>query len=261
MKVDLMLLNFASFGAEIGVPLVIVHGLFGAARNWRALARNLAKDRWVVTVDMRNHGQSFWDTDNSYAVMAEDLAQLIAHLGGKADVLGHSMGGKASMVLALTSADAIRNLIIADIAPVKYTHTQSKNIAIMREAPIDRMTRRSEAQAYLQDTLGEPTLAAFLSQNLVFEDCGPRWQINLQALDENMDAIIGFPSLDVSFSGPTMAIRGGNSTYVTAAGQAELARLFPNLTVSTLEGTGHWLHAEKPHEFIEMVDGFLKSHP
>ncbi len=119
-------------------PLLIAHGLFGSGRNWGVIARRLADRRDVVAVDMRNHGDSPRFATQGYPEMAADLAEVIEHLGGRADVLGHSMGGKAAMMLALTRGDLVRKLVIADIAPVAYTHEQVQNVAAMRSVPLDR---------------------------------------------------------------------------------------------------------------------------
>jgi len=123
------MLKIQSFGNKSNFPdLLIVHGLFGSGRNWRAIARNISTDRQVHIVDMRNHGESFWNDDNSYESMAEDLKEVISSLEGPVDVLGHSMGGKASMVLAINNPNLITKLLIVDIAPTQYKHDQSMNI-------------------------------------------------------------------------------------------------------------------------------------
>lgn len=252
-----MILNSYSFGDETGTPLVIVHGLFGSARNWHSLARNLARDRWVVSVDLRNHGNSGWSDSNSYSDLAADLGETIDGLGGQAAVLGHSMGGKTAMMLAATAPEKIERLIIADIAPVTYAHDQSNNIAIMQTLPLGEITRRSEAQAWLHQRTEDPSLAAFFSQSLEFQDGQARWLLHHEALAAHMSDIVGFPDVDFCFEGPTLAIRGGASDYVDANGQSALEKKFPQLTIATIPHAGHWLHAEKPKEFLSIVKDFL----
>lgn len=254
-----MLLNSFNFGEETGTPLMIVHGLFGSARNWHSLARNIAQDRWVVSVDLRNHGKSFWDDANSYHDMAEDLAKVIKSIGGKADVLGHSMGGKATMTLAEIAPELLDRLIIADIAPVVYAHSQSDKIAIMKKLPLGNISRRTEAQKWLEEATGDAALASFFSQSLEIEEGTARWMLNLDVLATYMDQIIGFPDLEGQFDRPVLAIRGGASDYVTQAGVQKMTRLFPNLTVETIPDAGHWLHAEKPKAFLSTVKQFLKT--
>lgn len=251
------LLETTSYGEQVGVPLLIVHGLFGAGRNWRALARHFSRRRWVLTVDLRNHGNSFWDASNSYTDLAADLVSVIAAHGGIADVLGHSMGGKAGMVLALQHPDLVRRLLIADIAPVAYGHTQIDNIKAMQSVPLDQITRRSEADALLAEMVPEPAVRAFLLSSLQIGADGNRWVLNLQALAENMTAIIGFPDGDGRFGGAAHFIHGGASDYVKPDYHAYIYQLFPRADFHEIAGAGHWLHAEKPREFIGIVEGLL----
>ena len=161
------MLNATSLG-EGGTPLLIVPGLFGSARNWRVLQKRFAETRQVIAVDMRNHGDSFWHDDNSYEALAADLGEVIEAYGGRADVLGHSMGGKASMVLALTAPEKLRRLIIADIAPLAYGHTQAGHIEAMKSVDMSVVTRRLEADKQLAKFVTDPALRAFF--------LGRRWR-------------------------------------------------------------------------------------
>jgi esterase len=252
------MLNFHTFGEESAKPtLLIVHGLFGSARNWRAIARHFSKTRRVITVDMRNHGDSFWHDDNSYHDMADDLAAVIKHHGRKMDVLGHSMGGKASMVLALENPELVHHLIVADIAPVTYTHDQVSNVKIMQSMPLNTIESRSEADKILAHDIEEPAVRAFFLQSLILSDDGNSWQLNLDALEQNMDSIVGFPKISGQYDGGTLIIRGGASPYVTSAGLDVVAKHFPHYHMQTIPEAGHWLHAEKPREFIATVAGFI----
>ncbi len=252
------LLNTTIYGSGDGVPLLIVHGLFGSGRNWRALAKQFARERTVVTVDMRNHGASFWHDGNTYDDLAGDLAAVVAEHGGVADVLGHSMGGKAAMVLALSHPELVNRLVVADIAPVAYEHSQISNIDVMRRVPLDRISRRSEAELIMAELLPEPTVRAFLLQSLILAGDGNRWQLNLDALADNMEAIIGFPHLDARFERPTYFVFGGASDYVAPEHSDEIKRLFADTYFFEIEGAGHWLHAEKPREFIAQINGILE---
>ncbi len=255
------LLNTTAYGNGDGVPLLIVHGLFGSGRNWRALAKRFAHDRAVVTVDMRNHGESFWHDSNTYEDMAGDLAAVISAIGGRADVLGHSMGGKAAMVLALTQPSLVRRLIVADIAPVPYAHSQISNIDVMRNVPLGGLTRRSEAEKFMVKTVAEPSVRAFLLQSLVITESENRWQLNLDALAENMDSIIGFPPMAAQFGGPAHFVSGTASDYVSPGSLPEIRRLFRAPSFYEIEGAGHWLHAEKPREFIRQINSILAFQP
>ena len=148
-------------------PLVIAHGLLGAGRNWGALAKRLAKRRKVIVADLRGHGDSPWSDDVSYPAMAGDLAETIgAEAGGRADVLGHSMGGKVAMTLALAQPSRLRKLIVADVAPVVYDHSHADTLAAMAALDLSRITRRADADRALRDSIPNAALRAFVAQNL-----------------------------------------------------------------------------------------------
>ncbi|RMF36158.1 MAG: alpha/beta fold hydrolase [Alphaproteobacteria bacterium] len=245
------------FGAGDGPPLVIAHGLFGSARNWRAIARALGRHRRVVALDMRNHGASFHAPGQSYAEMAGDLARVIAAKGGRADLMGHSMGGKAAMVLALTRPELVRRLIVADIAPVAYNHSHIDQIEAMRGLDLRGITRRSEADARLAAVVPDAAVRAFLLQSLDLGEGGPRWTLNLDALARAMPELVGWPEIPGRFDGPALFLRGADSDYVRREHEAVIRALFPAATIETLPGAGHWLHAEKSREFIAAVERFL----
>ncbi len=250
------MLNTVELG-EGDVPLIIVHGLFGSARNWRVLQKRLAARRRVIAVDLRNHGDSFWNADHSYEALADDLAAVIEAAGGVADVLGHSMGGKAAMLLALTRPEMVRRLIVADIAPVAYGHTQAGHIEAMKAVDMAAVSRRSEADRQLAAHVPNAPLRAFFLQSVALGEHGARWKLNLEALGENMPAIMGFPAVAGQFDGPVLMLRGANSDYVKPEMRAEILRLFPQAEFADIEGAGHWLHAENPRAFQAAVEGFL----
>ncbi|NNU81573.1 alpha/beta fold hydrolase [Halovulum dunhuangense] len=247
------MLNMIDHPGPGSVPLVIAHGLFGSARNWNVIAKRLSDARRVVAVDMRNHGDSFHHPDHGYEAMATDLARVIEHLGGKADLLGHSMGGKAAMVLALTRPELLRHLIVADIAPVPYSHTQAHVVEALRAVDLSMVSRRSDADAQLKSSLPDAMLRAFLLQSLSLDDGAPRWRLNLAALADQMPRIIGFPEIDARHDGEMAFLRGGASDYVSDARLDALRGYFPKARILTMEGRGHWLHAEDPRGFEAMV--------
>ena len=252
------MLKLVKMGDEAGgAPLLIVHGLFGSARNWRVLQKRLAEQRPVIAVDLRNHADSFWDADNSYQALAADLAEVIAAHGGVADVLGHSMGGKAAMVLALTKPELVRRLMVADIAPTAYGHTQLPFIDAMQAVDLAGVTRRSEVDKQLAVTVESPALRAFFLQSLELEPTGARWKLNLAALRAEMPKIMGFPAVDAVYQGAALFLRGENSDYIMPEHHPEILRLFPEAEFQSLEGAGHWLHAERPREFLQAVEAFL----
>ncbi|WP_347310579.1 alpha/beta fold hydrolase [Defluviimonas sp. SAOS-178_SWC] len=252
------MLNYTDHGTPSGLPtLLIVHGLFGSARNWGAVARRLADARRVVTVDMRNHGESFHADGHGYADLASDLAKIITEIGAPVDVVGHSMGGKAAMQLALTRPDLVNRLIVADIAPVAYGHSQAHLTRAMRALDLTGLTARGDADRRLQAFVDDPGLRAFLLQSLDLKGEVPRWRLNLDVLEREMDRITGWPGTDGRFGGPTLFLTGALSDYVRPEHRPEIKRLFPNARFAKLPGAGHWLHADKPREFEAAVRAFL----
>ncbi|OWY03285.1 alpha/beta fold hydrolase [Thioclava sp. IC9] len=244
-------------------PLIIAPGLFGSARNWTAIAKRLSADRPVIALDMRNHGDSFWDDDHSYEAMAGDIAEVIEANGGVADVLGHSMGGKAAMTLALTRPERVEHLIVADIAPENYDHGDNHTALIeaMQEMDISDLTSRSTADERLGEQVFDPGTRAFLLQSLVLRDGPPRWKFNLAALKANMDSILGWPETleGKQFDGPTLFLSGADSHYVQPEMHERIRGFFPQARFEEVDNAGHWLHAEKPREFEADVARFLNS--
>lgn len=238
--------------ALVGPALLIAHGLFGSGRNWGAIARRLADARPVLTVDMRNHGASPWYPTHSYADMAADLAQVL-EATGPADVLGHSMGGKAAMVLALTRPDLVRRMIVVDIAPVAYGHSQQPQIAAMRRVDLAQVASRAEAMAMMQAET--PEIAAFLLQSLDME--ARAWRLNLDVLEREMPGIVGFPAFTGHYDGPVLFLSGAQSSYVRQEHHARIVDLFPAARFQVIAGTGHWLHAEKPRGVEAALRTFL----
>ena len=251
------MLHTVHHGEATGTPLLIAPGLFGSARNWNVIAKRLSAHRPVIAVDMRNHGDSFHANTNSYHDMAADLAEVIAANGGQADVLGHSMGGKAAMVLALTRPDLLRKLIVADIAPVTYFHDQGDKIAALKAVDLSRVTRRRDAEEQLMAAIPDPQLRAFLLQSLSLTGDAPEWKLNLDALAAEMPKIMSFPDIDGQFAGDTLFLRGANSSYVRPEYEPAIRALFPNARIETIADAGHWLHAEQPRAFEEAVNRFL----
>ena len=233
-------------------PLLIAHGLFGSARNWGVIARRLSDARQVITVDMRNHGESPWHDTHSYPELAADLAEVLEKVG-PADVIGHSMGGKAAMVLALTVPHLVRGLLVSDIAPVGYGHTQMPLIDAMRSVDLTAVNKRSDALGQLAGI--EPDVAAFLLQSL--DVARKRWRLNLDVLASEMPAIMGFPQIEGVFSGPSLFLSGAESDYVLPAHRPVIKGLFPSARFAKIPQAGHWLHAERPRAFEAAARAFL----
>ncbi|WP_300059555.1 alpha/beta fold hydrolase [uncultured Roseobacter sp.] len=251
------MLTYSEFGPADAPITLILHGLYGSGRNWGVIAKRLSDNLRVITPDLRNHGQSPWDDSHSYDDMAADLATLIRHLGAPAHVVGHSMGGKAAMVLAHRHPELVGRLIVADIAPVAYSHSQIQFIHAMRAVDLTTVTRRSDAEAQLGAQGVEPALQSFFTQSLDVAE--KRWRLNLDTLAAEMDRILGFPELDGQFDGPALFLSGADSDYVTADHRPRIKSLFPRARFAKLPGAGHWLHADKPREFEAAVRTFLTA--
>ncbi|UWP89792.1 alpha/beta fold hydrolase [Aliiroseovarius crassostreae] len=250
------MLEFQTFGVDDTLPpILIAHGLFGSGRNWGVIAKRLSNARRVIAVDMRNHGNSPWSDSHSYADLAGDLAEVITAIGGTADLIGHSMGGKAAMVLALSHPTLLRRLLVADIAPVGYGHSQTPLIDAMRRIDLSQIEKRSDADRLLATDVEDASIRAFLLQSL--DVAAKRWRLNLDALERNMAGIVGFPDVTGQFASPTLFLSGANSDYVLRDHRPQIKSLFPNAHQAKIPDAGHWLHAEKPRAFEAAVRAFL----
>ncbi len=246
-----------------GPALIILHGLFGSARNWSTIARHLASSHRVIALDLRNHGDSPWAGTMTYAEMAEDVAEFIAASGlDRPSVLGHSMGGKVAMTLALGRHVALGKLVVVDIAPVPYDGGFGDYVEAMSAVDLRSVDRRADADAALAGTVDDPALRAFLLQNLIARDGSYVWRINLPAIGAGLPGLSDFSLTDPAsaFAGAALFIAGGRSRYVAAGHHATIRRLFPGAEISVLDGAGHWPHAEQPEKFIALVAPFLDRH-
>ena len=241
------MLNYMTFGDEKSPPVMIVHGLYGSGRNWGVIAKRLSDQFFVITVDLRNHGDSPWLDTHNYHVMADDLVEVINSLNIKPNVIGHSMGGKAAMVLALKRPKLVRNLIIADIAPVKYEHDQSQFIEAMQKVDLSKVEKRSDATLALSKFVEDKSLQNFFTQSLDIK--AKRWKLNLKVLRSEMSEILSFPKIESEFSGHSLFLKGEKSDYIKSEHRKLIKSLFTKARFATFKEAGHWLHAEKPREF------------
>jgi len=252
------MLNTLSYGNSTQLPdLLIVHGLYGSARNWSVISKRMSDSRRVIAVDQRNHGDSPWFDTHSYLDMAQDLAQVVEHNGAPMDIVGHSMGGKAVLILALTRPDLVKRLLVADIAPVAYGHDQSQYIQAMQSIDLTHMEKRSEVAQALSKHVTDPALQSFFTQSL---DLGnKRWKLNLDVLQRDMHHVLGFPEVTGSFDKPTLFLSGANSQYVLPDHRPKIKALFPNAVFAKIPNAGHWLHAEQPRAFEQTLRVFFND--
>lgn len=248
-----------------GPPVVILHGLFGAGANWTTLAKRLAATHRVIAADLRNHGASPHDPRMDYPAMAADIAALIeARAGARAAVVGHSMGGKAAMWLALARPELVERLVVVDVAPATYRPTLQAYAAALRAVKLRAGMRRAEADAALKDTVADPAERGFLLQNLRFPaESAPEWRLNLAAIEPAVPTISAFPDAPAGarYDGPVLFISGERSGYVRPEHHATILRLFPRAAFVIVPGAGHWVHAQAPEPFLRALEPFLAMPP
>jgi pimeloyl-ACP methyl ester carboxylesterase len=263
---------------ESGPRVVFVHGLFGQGKNWTTIAKGLADSHRVTLVDLPNHGHSPWTDRVDYLDMAELVATELEQLGETVTLVGHSMGGKVAMQLALRRPELLRALVVVDIAPVSYPPTGGRTddpdeeaspfgayIEAMRALDLDQLTTRDEADAALRDVIPSRMVRSFLLQSLVREglgtDGGWRWRLNLELLDRDLGELRGFPAPPPGavFEGPVLWIAGANSTYVLDEDRPHMDALFPATRLVRIKKAGHWVHSEQPEVFLETLRRFLAT--
>ena len=239
-----------------GPPAIMLHGLFGAGSNFATVQRRLAVGRRLLTFDLRNHGQSAHDPAMTYPAMADDVADtMTAHNLQDAAIIGHSMGGKTAMTLALRHPERVARLLIADIAPVAYPPRYRRLLDAMLAVRLRPGLIRAEADAALEPVVSDPAVRQFLLSNLRF-GAAPTWRIGLSEIAASLPAIEGWDQTG-SYDGPTLVLRGERSDYVQPEHRALLRDLFPKASFASLRGAGHWLHAEAPGAFLATLDAFL----
>ena len=215
----------------------------------------------MLTPDLRNHGSSGRDPDMTYAAMAADVAETMDAAGmPRAAVLGHSMGGKVAMALALAQSARVERLVVADIAPVRYPPALRGYVAAMQAIPLRAGLSRREADAALAGTIPEAGIRAFLLQNLRFESDPPAWRLGLAEIAGAMPQVEDFaPPPGARFDGPVLVMAGERSGYIRAEHHGLFRALFPAAAFATVPAAGHWVHAENPAAFLALLQPFLEA--
>jgi pimeloyl-ACP methyl ester carboxylesterase len=244
--------------AGAGDPVLLLHGLFGSAGNWGAIGKRLAAGHRVIAADLRNHGASPHAAAMDYPAMAADVAETLAARGATpAAVLGHSMGGKVAMALALARPGLVTRLVVADIAPVAYPPSLRGSVEAMQALPLRAGLTRREADAALVAAVPEPGIRGFLLQNLRFGQDPPEWRLGLAEIAAAMPVIEGFPEFGTPYAGPTLVLAGERSRYIRPEHHARIRALFPHARFATVPGAGHWVHSENPEGFLALIEPFL----
>jgi pimeloyl-ACP methyl ester carboxylesterase len=242
--------------------VVLLHGLFGSAANWGAVARQLAGRFHVLVPDLRNHGQSPHAADASYPAMVDDLLGLLdRHALEQAVLVGHSMGGKVVMHFALNHPQRVERLAVVDMSPVRYTHDFEGVLAGFRAVDLAAIRNRADADRQMAATVPVAGVRAFLLQNLAKGPDGWGWRLNLEALAAAQAMITGFPRQPPGavYDGPVSFIYGALSDYVTPAYESRIRDLFPGAELCPVAGAGHWVYADKPQGFMACLERFLAA--
>lgn len=260
-----MLLNYHvehSPTARTETPLVLIHGLFGDKDNLNGIRKLLLADYHILTLDVRNHGKSPWDQEMTYPIMADDVLTLLNQLKySSAYILGHSMGGKIAMTLALRHPEQVSALMVLDMAPVAYTEPRHTRVfaglnAVSSDADA---TSRQAADTILARHVSDPAVRQFLLKSFAADQPG-HWRFNLQALTTHYPTLMGWQNPDqATYHGPTLFLRGGQSDYIQEDFFTEMARQFPAAEGKLLPECGHWLHAEKPERVAGLIQRFLQT--
>ncbi len=258
-----------------GPRVVFLHGLFGQGRNWASIGRALAEDgRRVTLIDLPDHGSSPWTDRVDYLAMAQAVSDELAALGEPATLVGHSMGGKVAVLVALRRPELLRALVVVDVAPVEYPEVGGRSddpdeeaspfagfIAAMRAVDLAALRGRQDADAALRPAVPDDAVRAFLLQSLVREGDGWRWRVNLEVLQRDLPVLRGFPEPPPGsrYDGPALWIAGARSHYVLPQDRERIDALFPAARLVRVKGAGHWVHSERPEVFTDALRRFLRA--
>jgi esterase len=244
-------------------PIIFLHGMLGDAKNWKSQAKRFSEDYQVITVDLRNHGDSPHLKGMSYRQMADDVLTLLDHLGLSSVVLsGHSMGGKVAMYLALNNLERVAKLVVVDIAPVNYPLWHQSLLRALLTLPVETISRRQQADEYLAESIPDLFERAFLLKNLVRVNQPDnqqlyKWKCNLDEIVRNYLNISRFPKLECQFEGEVLFVKGGNSDYITDEYKSEIASYFPHATIRSIANAGHLPHVQQADRFYQLMNDFI----
>lgn len=240
--------------------LMLIHGLFGSLDNLAVIRRELQNDFNVLSVDLPDHGKSIYTEQFGFDTYANYMFDLLDDLGiEKIQVLGHSLGGKVAMCMALTQPNRITKLVLADIAPVKYEPRHQSVLSGLNNVDLNNTLDRNHANEQMVEHIVEPGVRQFLLKSLYQEDGKWSWRFNLALLERDYPRLSGAIESEKPFTKPVLFIKGGNSDYLLAKHQSPIAKLFPNSQAKIIQNTGHWLHSEKPSIFNRLARSFLLS--
>lgn len=254
-----MQLNYKKLG-EPNPTIIILHGLLGSLDNWQTIAKQLSSTHQVYIIDQRNHGRSPHTDEMNYELLVQDVVEFCAQQQIlKTTVIGHSMGGKTAMLLALLHPELIDKLFVVDIAPTFYDGGHESILFAMAEAPLKSTDRREDIDKFLQPRIHDFGVRQFILKNLSRNEKGQfEWKCNFEALILNYRLLMDFPKVEKQFSDKTYFIKGEASNYINQDNWDACDQYFPNNEIIEIENAGHWVHADNPTRFLEKINQLLK---
>ena len=252
-----MQLNHKILGT--GEPIVILHGLFGMLDNWSAFSKELSSSFTVILIDLRDHGKSPRTHEFSYPLLAEDVYDFLDDHGiRKTHILGHSMGGKVAMQFAHDFSYTVDKLIVVDIAPKEYKGGHEQIFEALLSAMVEKAESREDIYTHLKKHIDEEDVIQFLLKNLQrVKEGGYQWKMNVPTLYKHYPTILQNAELTHTIENETLFVKGSVSNYIRTEDEEKIYALFPNSKIESINGAGHWVHADKPAELLHLVTAFL----
>lgn len=241
--------------------VILIHGMFGSRSNLGVLARSLVVDHRVISVDLRNHGDSPHESLMDLPSMAADIVELMDDLGlARATLIGHSLGGKVAMQVALNNPDRVSDLVVIDIAPVTYAARQDAALDALNLLAESSITSRRDADALISDHIAEASVRSFLLKNLARNPEGEfRLKLNLTSVNENYASTLVSAPTGQAYGGPTLFLKGELSAYIQEKHRPVIKQLFPHSQLEVVADTAHWLHAEKSETVNALIRAFIET--
>lgn len=257
-----MQLHFKSFGS--GDPLIILHGMLGMLDNWQSFGKEMSHRHLVYLMDLRNHGRSKHRPTLSYREMADDLRETMEHqwMYDGAIIIGHSMGGKTAMQLALDHPEFVNILVVLDIAPVRYTGGHEQILGALNHINLSEVKSREDVSDQLSKEISDQAIINFLMKNLGrSKDGSYLWKMNLKAITREYPNLLMAPEYSGEpFYGPTLFVRGSRSNYIATEHHTLINEWFPNAQIVTIENAGHWVHVDQPEKLKNVLQDFIMDH-
>jgi len=252
-----MSLNYKEYGK--GTPIIILHGLLGMLDNWHSFAKKLSEEYWIISIDQRNHGKSFHDSNFDYDLLSQDLYYFLEeqHIP-RCHILGHSLGGKTALNFIRDYPDMVDKTIIVDISPKAYKGSHHQIFEAMRSLDLSKLNSRKEAQDYMQDKLDNNSVVLFLMKNLARNPEGTyRWKANIDALFDNYSNIVQSIDLEEASDKDVLFIRGEKSSYVSDKDIEDIKENYPYASFKTINNAGHWVHVDNSEDLLSTVKEYL----